>query len=1458
MSIALVRALLVLSAHHSSRARAFTTVHGNKLHETPSRRRRSANDAAIRKTSPPRRAGIIDNEMRLTTERSVIIATKMTTASNTNPDPDVDHRRRSRGIPKEETGIYDLYDEYPKSDGSGVKICIMDTGCDLNAAGLNGTTSDGITPKYIDFLDCTGDGDVVMNETVVPFDYATSNKTVEGLSGRNITVGEWAENVGALKLGAVRLYELLPYGVRKRLKRERKEAFMVKHRALISETQKTLDGLNGLNDAPPSEKSDADGDDAKKEAAKKVESEKKELKLLLEQLKAIMDSYEDYGPLMDLIMFKDMGEAEKDNGDDGDDGVWKAVIDLEADGNLVDATPMAPFGHARQIGELAFGSAVTFCIQVYDDGNILNIVTDAGSHGTHVAGIAAANFDSDDDDGSSDDLNGAAPGAQILACKIGDGRLDSTETGTGLIRALIAAKRHGCDVVNLSYGESSWQPNSGRVSRVFADAVRDWGMTVFTSAGNDGPALSSLGCPGSLTAPVTVGAYVSPAMSVEQYSTLPPVGGDDEVVVPLRGASYYFSSRGPTPDGMLPDVCAPGGAIAPIPRHSLQGKAQYHGTSMSSPNACGVAACILSAVRGKGVNCGPVELKRGLMNSAVRAVEVDGVDDPFAQGAGLVSARDCAEYIISNHGKRGQNLAIDVSIPARNQARGIYIRDEVELEGPMTFGVQVKPRFSHSNQRTSSEMDELLSLELDLQLKASEDWVACPDSMRLMSATERNGQTFSVRLNTDGMTPGVHFATVDAIDASDPDRGNLFSLPITVIVPHTKFVSKDEPTLKLNDNEHVILKGNGLDIATTYELVQGVPNRRFLTVPRGAEYATIKLRGRKLGTSTSPRVLVHAIPFVGGDMPNSECQLKRLYAMKDGVEEEYHVRVKDGSTLELCLQLLWLANPCPASIEADIEFHSLDIRSSTLISSQPITITAAKEFARLGASTPLRSEKLNASCSLKSVRRTLRPQSSAIKLGLADLDVQPPSDAEVRSSDSQQSATALGTQIYEMRLGYKFSIEGDKEIKARPSIPSLFAQIYDSPVDSQLWALEDSNSQILAYGGAIHHADPVSLKKGDYTVTLLIRHPNRDVLETMKNTPCEISLTLPDALTCNLYDELDKASTPGLKDDGRSPLGSILLHKGSHKDIYVSRPMEDLPAWVAPGDILVGSLVLDKDKEGVTSMDVLYVAPPKPKKEDSEKEKSDSEEKPDSLEDVVFKAKLDHMAKLRAKNATLYQEHATELKKERPSSVPLLSELLSFALESPVPSTELSEEKWRAKEVELVYNAMQNTNDGPINATTLAQYFGLNEPDKDELEADDEAKKLNKEMKEQRKLLRKTLLSRAALAGDIADKDLSAEAGLSEAVTELKKWVSAACLENDKEKVKLAIILARHARICQRKKATAVSILLKAKKDLSGKDLKQVDEELIKVYGLFDGMGHVGDNLKEGILAHFPVLKRGV
>ena len=98
---------------------------------------------------------------------------------------------------------------------------------------------------------------------------------------------------------------------------------------------------------------------------------------------------------------------------------------------------------------------------------MLSVVSDAGAHGTHVAGIVAAyhppgtgppivrSGNDDDDAAASMDCNGVAPGAQIISLKIGDTRIDSMETGVGLVRAAIEAVKRGCHIINMSYGEAA-------------------------------------------------------------------------------------------------------------------------------------------------------------------------------------------------------------------------------------------------------------------------------------------------------------------------------------------------------------------------------------------------------------------------------------------------------------------------------------------------------------------------------------------------------------------------------------------------------------------------------------------------------------------------------------------------------------------------------------------------------------------------------------------------------------------------------------------------------------------------------------------------------------------------------------------------------------------------------------------------------------------------------------------
>ena len=61
------------------------------------------------------------------------------------------------------------------------------------------------------------------------------------------------------------------------------------------------------------------------------------------------------------------------------------------------------------------------------------------------------------------------------------------ETGTALMRALVAAVRCGCHVLNMSYGEAVDVPNDGEFTRLLDSLVYDHGILFVSSAG---PALS--------------------------------------------------------------------------------------------------------------------------------------------------------------------------------------------------------------------------------------------------------------------------------------------------------------------------------------------------------------------------------------------------------------------------------------------------------------------------------------------------------------------------------------------------------------------------------------------------------------------------------------------------------------------------------------------------------------------------------------------------------------------------------------------------------------------------------------------------------------------------------------------------------------------------------------------------------------------------------------------------------
>ena len=242
-----------------------------------------------------------------------------------------------------------------------------------------------------------------------------------------------------------------------------------------------------------------------------AEAELEVLSMLDKKFKETNGNCGDVGPIYDVVLFKD------------DKGLWNVLIDTSESGDLSRGVRLRSFRETGDISPLTKEDRLNVSLTVFDEGDICQLVSACSAHGTHVASIAAAHFPGEPQ------KDGLAPGAQIVSISIGDGRLHSMETGTALARAcmyLMQSKHYKVDVVNMSYGEHSHWSNSGRIGDLMNEVINKHGIVWVASAGNAGPALSTVGTPPDIStnSVIGVGAYVSPEMMVrldDDYTLAP-------------------------------------------------------------------------------------------------------------------------------------------------------------------------------------------------------------------------------------------------------------------------------------------------------------------------------------------------------------------------------------------------------------------------------------------------------------------------------------------------------------------------------------------------------------------------------------------------------------------------------------------------------------------------------------------------------------------------------------------------------------------------------------------------------------------------------------------------------------------------------------------------------------------------------------------------------------------------
>ncbi|MGW2423924.1 S8 family serine peptidase [Streptomyces sp. NPDC001709] len=510
-----------------------------------------------------------------------------------------------------------------------------------------------------------------------------------------------------------------------------------------------------------------------------------------------------------------------------DPAAGTVTLDLNNDHDFTDDTPMKPYKDGYQVGY--FGTddpktdvveRVPFVVQIRKDvpmdpyggtwvgkkADFVNIGVIESEHGTHVAGITAANglF--------GGKMSGAAPGAKIVssrACTWSGGC-----TNVALTEGMIdLVTNRGVDIVNMSIGGLP-ALNDGNNARaeLYTRLIDTYGVQLVISAGNSGPGANTIGDPGLADKVISVGAAISKETWASNYGS----------AVEKPYAMMPFSSRGPREDGgFTPTLVAPGAAInttqtwlpgSPVPEagYSLPaGYSMLQGTSMASPQAAGASALLLSAARQKGIELTPAKLRTALTSTADH---IKGVQ-AYEEGAGLIDIVDAWDAIRDDADahdytvKAPVDTALDQSLKTPGFGTGLYDR-----EGGLKAGE--KKTYDITVTRTSGP-DRAVWHELHFENNAGRTFrIVGEDVVRLPL-----NQPVTVKVQAAPASAGVKSAILEVDDPRTEgiDKQILTTVVVSAPVHHT--------------------------FSATGSVQRNSTRSYFLTVPEGAKSLEVAMSG---------------------------------------------------------------------------------------------------------------------------------------------------------------------------------------------------------------------------------------------------------------------------------------------------------------------------------------------------------------------------------------------------------------------------------------------------------------------------------------------------------------------------------------------------------------------------------------------------------------------------------------
>ncbi|MFI5853614.1 S8 family serine peptidase [Streptomyces parvulus] len=636
--------------------------------------------------------------------------------------------------PSFETGAVDFVEKYPKADGRGVTIGILDSGVDLGHPALRTTTTG--ERKIVDWVTAT--------DPVVDGD-RTWRPMTTSVSGPTFTYGgrTWTAPAGSYRVST----------------------FLESYTA----------GGDAAGDA------NRDG-----------------------------DTTDSWGVLYDAQ-------------------AGTVRVDLNGNHDFADDTPMKPYKDGFQVGYFGTDDPKTdvaerqpFVVEIRKDvvvdgagtkADFVNIGVIESEHGTHVAGLTAANglF--------GGRMDGAAPGAKIVssrACTWSGGC-----TNVALTEGMIdLVANRGVDIVNMSIGGLP-ALNDGNNARaaIYTRLIDEYGVQLVISAGNSGPGANTIGDPGLADKVISVGASISRETWAANYGSQ----------VRTKYAMMPFSSRGPREDGgFTPTLTAPGAAVntiqtwmpgAPVPEAGYGLPAGYgmlQGTSMASPQAAGASALLLSAAKQARLDLTPAKLRTALTSTAHH---ISGVQ-AYEEGAGLINVPDAwralrkgataHEYTV----QAPVDTAIDQFLKTPGKGTGLYDR-----EGGLKAGE--RRTYEITLTRTSGS-DRAVWHELEFENNAGRTFrIVGPDEVRLPL-----NEPVTVKVEARPGSAGLKSAILEVDD------------------PRTEGVDKQVLTTV------VVSAPLKYDVSAKGSVQRNATTSHFVTVPEGAKTLEVAMSGLKAGSQT--------------------------------------------------------------------------------------------------------------------------------------------------------------------------------------------------------------------------------------------------------------------------------------------------------------------------------------------------------------------------------------------------------------------------------------------------------------------------------------------------------------------------------------------------------------------------------------------------------------------------------